>query len=321
MMEDQIKNLLKSLPSSPGYDRIQEIIKEYERTNRILADLIYSPWEMDRLISEAEQLSQFTEFNPIIDEEHAMLSQQLVATLAPQSAADAIASLGSPMNEGLIRLVSQCFSIPTSGICSSMDETTNLEFNLTELKPFDISRHEYLLNTEATRTIDLGIVKLKTIQQTQMQVQMKVTDIQQDVVELKEIVIKDVQKKDEMLGELLDYFRNGGSNAVKIRKLNYNKKSAELIINDTVIQIRTDTNQHYLCKLLFSSKTSIKRVWEIYDIVEAFGEDTTCLKDWRNIIYNTVRHLNEKIQSQTGLEKFILFDNKTILINPNYLDL
>lgn len=321
MMEEQNKKLLRSLRNSPGHDRIQEIIKEYESKKRMLADLIYSPWEMDRLILEAQQLSQFAELKPIIDEEHTMLSQQLAATLGSSSAAEVIASLSCPMNEGFIRLVSQCFSIPTSGFCSSVDETTYLEFNLTEFKPFDISKHEYLLNTKATRTTDLGIVKLKTIQHTQMQVQMKVTDIQQDVVELKEIVIKDGQKKDEMLEELLDYFRDRGSSTIKIKKLNYNKKSAELIINDTIIQIKTDTNQHYLCKVLFSSKASIKRVWEIYDIVEAFGEDTTCLKEWGGIIYNTVRHLNEKIQSQTGLEKFILFDNKTILINPNYLDL
>jgi hypothetical protein len=51
------------------------------------------------------------------------------------------------------------------------------------------------------------------------------------------------------------------------------------------------------------------------------GEDPDVLNGWLQRIYNTIRHLNEKIQNQTGIERFILYDNKTVLVNPKYLDL
>ena len=119
---------------------------------------------------------------------------------------------------------------------------------------------------------------------------------------------------------MLDYFRSGGTSVVKIKKINYNKKTAELIIDDNIINIKANTNQHYFCNILFANKRSMRRVWEIFDIVEAMGE-YEFNSEWTNKIYYTVRHLNEKIQRQTGIERFILYDNKTVIVNPKYLDL
>lgn len=137
-------------------------------------------------------------------------------------------------------------NLPIGEIQKSLSEYSMLTVDIEEFKSFKPSRNEYLLRTTATETTDLGILKFKTVQQTQLQVQ----SLQGEVNEIKRFMLEDGKKKDEMLEELLDYFRNGGSSTVKIKKVKYNKKTAELIIDDKTISIKADTNQHYLCKIL-----------------------------------------------------------------------
>ena len=123
-----------------------------------------------------------------------------------------------------------------------------------------------------------------------------------------------------MLEELLEYFKSGGSNTVKVTKVKYNKKTAELSINKQTIKIKADTNQHYICKILLANKSNMTKIWEAYDLFEAIGERVEVHDDWLSKIYNTVRHLNDKIKSETGIDKFILYDNKTVLVNPKYIN-
>jgi len=189
--------------------------------------------------------------------------------------------------------------------------------HVNEFTPVKSIDNEYLLKTTCRESFNFGNITFNTIQQTQLQVQ----SLHGDVKEMKQFMREDAKKKDEMIQDLFDYFTNNGTSIVKIKKIKYNKKTAELIINDKTIGIKADTNQHYLCKVLFSSKSSIMKAWEIYDIVEALGEDPNILEGWVKVIYNTIRHLNEKIHKQTGLERFILYNNKTILVNPKYIDL
>jgi len=206
--------------------------------------------------------------------------------------------------------------LPLAEIHKSLDEYRNLSIEINEFRPYKNSFNEYCLTTTTSQLTDLGFLKLKIVQQTQLQVQ----SLQEDVNEIKEIVIVDGKKKDEMLEELLDYFRIGGTRTVKIKKVKYNKRTAELIIDDNLIYIKPYTKQHDLCNILFASKKSMKKVWEIVDIVEAMGE-YEFNSEWTNKIYNTVRHLNEKIQIKTEIERFILYESKTVLVNPKYLDL
>ena len=73
--------------------------------------------------------------------------------------------------------------------------------------------------------------------------------------------------------------------------------------------------------ILFSTKSNLQQARLVGDIVEAMGEQHSYDTDWKSIIYQTVRHLNEKIHRCTGIDKFILYDNKTFIVNPKYLDL
>jgi len=217
----------------------------------------------------------------------------------------------------LKKLEGMVVNLPLEDIQRSLDQTTTLSIEIKETKPLNDLRNNFLLSTKTEESIEIGKIQLRTIQETHMHVQ----NLQLEVKDIKETLTEDAKKKDEMLEELLKFARTGGKNLVRIKKVKYNKKSCELIIDNKIINIQADTHQHYLCKILFNSKASIKTDWEIYDIVEAFGEDTDMLREWQEIIYYTVRHLNQKIQSVTGLKKFILYSNKKVIVNPNYIDL
>lgn len=226
-------------------------------------------------------------------------------------------SLLSIDKEELIRLEGMLLDLRIDDVERSLSDYRTLNFEIKEFKPVKPAYNEFILITRTRENIEIGDIKLRTVQDTQLQVQ----SLKVDLKEIKETIIQDAKNKDEMLEELLDYFKNGGSNTVKVTKVKYNKKTAELSINKQTINIRADTNEHYLCKLLFANKENIKKVWEVYDIIEAWGENTEILDVWIKVIYNTIRRLNEKIQLSTGLERFILYENKTVLVNPNYLTL
>ncbi len=221
------------------------------------------------------------------------------------------------LNSHIVEKLENTFiKLPPINFQISLNEYTNFTNIINEFDPYKDSKDDYLLRTTTTETTDLGIVTFRTVQQTQLQVQ----SLQEDFNQLKNNFTEDSKKKDEMLKELLDYYRNGGTSTVKIKKVIYNKKNAELIIDDRIINIKAYTKQHYLCKVLFSSKASMKRVWEVYDIVEAMGEGSSYNKTWISKIYHSVRHLNEKIRQHTGIDRFIRYYNKTVKVNPKYLD-
>lgn len=208
-------------------------------------------------------------------------------------------------------------NIPFENIEKSLTEYKKLSINLDDFKSYRNKSNEYLLRATTSETTSIGNVQLKTVQQTQFQIQ----ELKQDFEDFKNNIMEDSNKKDEMLEELLAYFKNGGSDIVKVKKLSYNSKNAELVIDDRKINLRADSNQHYLCKVIFENEISVKKVWEIDDIVQAIGEYLFTERNWKSRIYNTIRHLNDKIQSQTGISKFIIYDNKTIIVNPKYLEL
>lgn len=207
--------------------------------------------------------------------------------------------------------------IPFEDIEKSLTEYKRLSIHLEDFKSYRNQPDEYIFRTTTSETTSIGNIQLKTVLHTQFQVQ----ELKQDFNDFKNDIKEDSKKKDEMLEELLEYFKKGGNSVVKVKKVKYNSKDAELIIDDRKVNLRADSNQHYICKILFSDNESVRKTWEIVDIVESMGEHYSNPKYWKSSIYHSIRHLNEKIQIQTGLNKFILYDNKTIIVNPKYLDL
>ncbi|GJM16874.1 MAG: hypothetical protein DHS20C13_22010 [Thermodesulfobacteriota bacterium] len=320
MREKEIENQKKQLKALFGtsnnlFDHL-DLIRKIQNDKRSLGFPSEQELEeMRRLVENIpdglEEVIRIRESIP----EH--LIDELKHSLCVLESQEMLKSMLSIDKEEINKLEGMLMNLPIHDIQKSLGDFSTLNIDIKEFKPVKPAYDEFILHTITRENIEFGNIKLRTVQDTQLQVQ----SLKGDVKEIKDTIIQDAKKKDEMLEELLDYFKNGGSNTVIVTKVKYNKKTAELSINKHTINIKADTNEHYLCKLLFANKENIKKAWEVYDIVEAWGENTEILEVWIKVIYNTIRRLNEKIQLSTGLERFILYESKTVLVNPNYLAL
>lgn len=314
MVESQhegMVELIKDLQSSYG---IEELVSHSDNASRLLTGVLYLPFNNQSVLAQEHMTQLFDSIKFVIEESNAALIQSF-ASQAPTFDALSLFYNSMSVETSVFKNIEGAYiNLPIGELQKSISDIKIVDLDITDCMPHKELNHEYMLRTITRETTDLGIIKLRNIQETQLRVR-------RDVKKIKQLVTEDAKKKDEMLEELLDYFRGKDAARVMIQKIIYNKKSAELQIDDKIIKLKMETNQHYLCKILFASKYSMKKVWEIYDVVEALGEDTENLDAWIKIIYATVRHLNEKIQVQTGLEKFILFGNKTIIVNPKYLNI
>lgn len=319
MREKEIENHKKQLKALFGSRRLLDhldLIKNIQNDKRLLG--FPSEQELEEIRRIAANIpSGLEESIRIRDSIPEHLIDDLKHSLGVLESQDMLKSMLSIDKDEIKKLEGMLMNLPIHDIQQSLGDFSTLNVDIKEFKPVKPAYNEFILHTITRENIEFGNIKLRTVQDTQLQVQ----SLKGDVKEIKDTIIQDAKKKDEMLEELLDYFKNGGSNTVKITKVKYNKKTAELSINKQTINIKADTNEHYLCKLLFANKENIKKAWEVYDIVEAWGENTEILDVWIKVIYNTIRRLNEKIQLSTGLERFILYESKTVLVNPNYLAL
>lgn len=299
------------LPFNPAIiTQVAEASKQYNeaalRTSKIVAPVLESIRNSSGLIALIKSIQS-----------QSVISAELSKNVQNSIRAISVLQTGLTINIEAFRQINNIIiTLPPNGFEHIVGIDTNVLLNVEKLGKVKKTKNEFNLSTRTTSTTNLGILQFKTTQQTNL----IVTSLQQDMAELKSFVYEDSKHKDEMLQELLEYYKNGGSTTVQIKEVKYNKKSSELIIDKHVIKIRADTRQQQLCNILLSSKTSAKKVWEVYDIVTLSGEYESN-SEWNETFYNAVRHLNEKIQRIAHIEKFFLYDNKTILINPKYASL
>jgi len=103
----------------------------------------------------------------------------------------------------------------------------------------------------------------------------------------------------------------------------YNHKTALLTLNDIEIQIPPNTNQDYLCRVIFSNQTAMKKKWDWIEIIENKAWGDTEQKDnkdfWRKT-YNAAHEVNTRIATEIGIKNFLLTKpTTTVQINPLYL--
>jgi len=117
-----------------------------------------------------------------------------------------------------------------------------------------------------------------------------------------------------------EYFFQKENFKISFKKTFYNSKTATLILNDIKIQIPPYTNQERLCKVVFSSKNSMKKYWSWDEIIVHKGWNQPEFADdsdfWRRI-YNAAGEVNTKIAVKTGVEDFFIKTPiGTLKINP-----
>ncbi len=92
--------------------------------------------------------------------------------------------------------------------------------------------------------------------------------------------------------------------------------SGYLTFNDKSIKIGNNSNQFELCKTLFQSAKSMKKTWNQDKMLEKFGREWSVPK---RTVENAARYVNSKISQQTRVNDLIIYDNKTVRVNPQYL--
>ena len=95
----------------------------------------------------------------------------------------------------------------------------------------------------------------------------------------------------------------------KIHHISFDKKTAILSLDNTMVQLPYATNQYYLCAALFSAP---KKRWELDELLEKFGEvDNTN----RRKVYDAMHLVNKRTVKFLD-EKLIIIKEKTYQLNP-----
>lgn len=240
--------------------------------------------------------------------------------------------LGSEMREAINRTVSlfhdsmreSCFSsvgilndavfaIPTTLITRKIDNYSMVSLSVDDRKTC-IRNNEYQITAITTEENDCGLLTYKTVQETQL----RVVAVENKLECYEKIFGERETILSEKLDEMLQFFRDCGGQVFRVKNIEYNKKTCELRINHRVVPFDLGTLENDICRILFRSKSSMKRQWELEDLVTAIGEYMgSC--NWENKIYDAVRRINDQIERKTGLAKFIVWVKKVIMVDPHLI--
>jgi hypothetical protein len=104
-----------------------------------------------------------------------------------------------------------------------------------------------------------------------------------------------------------------------ISKEPFNKNVPSLEIDDHTFKLQKNGDTYKLCRMLFGSKQYIKKTWQWKDIDKRVIDHAKDTKDVVNAFKLKIYRLNEKIEQKAGYREFILFRDKTVRVNPQYL--
>jgi hypothetical protein len=137
--------------------------------------------------------------------------------------------------------------------------------------------------------------------------------------ELYEFLLEDSKNKDEMLNELLEFYRGNGKKSNKSVVIVFDSIACELSINGINIPISRDTDEEDLCRVVFKNQNSTQRLWYIDEIVEEIGDQPESIPNWSKKLYQAARRLNCKVAVEVGLKNFLMYSFKAVSVNPVYL--
>ncbi len=105
----------------------------------------------------------------------------------------------------------------------------------------------------------------------------------------------------------------------KVNKVPFNKHSSVLEIDGTSFQIKKDLETFNLCLMLFGSKQYIEKIWKWEDIKTKVLDHGKEVIDDENAFKLKVYRLNKRIENKIGFIDIILYKNKTVRVNPQYI--
>ncbi len=75
------------------------------------------------------------------------------------------------------------------------------------------------------------------------------------------------------------------------------------------IPIPRDSNQSGICEVVFKNKTSVNKLWNWDEIVEAWGDTDPEAHHWRRV-YNAARTINETVATKTTINDLLIVTNE-----------
>lgn len=125
-------------------------------------------------------------------------------------------------------------------------------------------------------------------------------------------VLTELYRKHIVQDAIAEYKKQKNTKAMPT-KIQFNKKTSKIHIDNHTIEIPYASNQFYLCKTIFSD---VKKRWEVDEILEAFGHDTVP-ENWRKV-YDSMILVNKKTEIYMPA-KLIELKDKTYQLNPSLM--
>lgn len=97
----------------------------------------------------------------------------------------------------------------------------------------------------------------------------------------------------------------------------YNKGTGKLKIEEAEFKFNTDKEPAKICNLLFGSAQYIKKKRQWAEILKKILDHSKD-GDKENVMKLKVFRINERIKEKLGYPNLIIFENKTLFVNPDY---
>lgn len=98
----------------------------------------------------------------------------------------------------------------------------------------------------------------------------------------------------------------------------YKFEASTLSFMGKVIQIKPNSNQDMICRVVFKNKTTMKKEWEWGDLLHEYGESAENFTVRK--IYTAVRGINRNVLKITGVNDFFLTKPwHLVRLNPKYI--
>lgn len=105
----------------------------------------------------------------------------------------------------------------------------------------------------------------------------------------------------------------------------YDVSASILKLGGKEINLPSDRNEDYLCRVIFSSDRNMRKEWVSIDVIEASKDRIVSRsknpdrEPWRPV-YNAARRLNDRVERKIGInDLFLVKPVTTVKINPKYL--
>lgn len=241
-----------------------------------------------------------------------------------KSSAVLFSDLVQSTKENLVSFQNVITDFPLQATSVYIDPLTTVDVDIESATIIDTTPVSGIsLSSVARQRTSIGVLEFETEQALVVKVdrlEAKVDTVQNLLAEeIYPFLVEDSKRKDNLLDEILAYYKGKPNSFVKVNNVSFCEGSCKLTIDNHEIPLLPDTNEEMLCRVVFKDKKALIKLWYMDEIVEAMGEGIEQTKYWKRRLYQTARQLNDKIAKETGLKDFIVYTTKTICVNPIFL--